>query len=152
MEKLRGLKLGTSEKELTAKPPEHGETPLSNPLSPEFSDVAVSSVATFKGENPSSLAAKPPQPPQTTRKIAAVLPPSIVTQQQNPGTHMASLNAFTAPAPAFESRGAPLPDDDVDDGLFALPISPRSPEMTKSPFSFAGPETAKYVKDRKSVV
>jgi hypothetical protein len=58
---------------------------------------------------------------------------------------MASLNASFA-APSFESRGAPLPDDDDDreEGLFALPISPRSPEMTKSPFSFAQNETTKY--------
>ena len=143
MEKLRGLKLGTSEKDLTART-EPGEIPQSNPLSPESSDVAVSSFAAFKGENPSALAAKPPQPPQATRKVAAVPPPQAVAQQQHPG--MASLNAFAAPAaPVFESRGPPLPDDDVDDGLFALPISPRSPEMTKSPFSFAGNETAKYL-------
>jgi hypothetical protein len=146
MEKLRGLKLGTSEKDLAARN-EAGEPPQSNPLSPESSDVAVSSFAAFKGASPSILAAKPPQPPQAaTRKVAAVMPPAGVAQQQNPG--MASLNAFTAPAPVFHSRGAPLPDDDVDDGLFALPISPRSPEMTKSPFSFGGGDTAKYLKER----
>ncbi|KAJ4300909.1 hypothetical protein N0V90_002997 [Kalmusia sp. IMI 367209] len=145
MEKLRGLKLGTSEKDLTAKT-EPGEAPFANPLSPESSDVAVSSFAAFKGNNPATLAAKPPQPPQQpTRKVAArIEPPDTVTQQQRAG--MASLNAFAAPdVPTFESRGAPLPDDDHDDGLFALPISPRSPEMGKSPFSFAGNETAKYV-------
>lgn len=147
MEKLRGLKLGTSEKDLTAKT-ESGEVPQSNPLSPESSDVAVSSFAAFKGANPSVLAAKPPQPPQTTRKVAAVLPPSSVAQQQHPG--MASLNAFAASSPVFQSRGAPLPDDDVDDGLFALPISPRSPEMTKSPFSFGSNETAKYLKSERA--
>lgn len=158
MEKLRGLKLGTSEKDLAARS-EAGEPPQSNPLSPESSDVAVSSFAAFKGASPAMLAAKPPQPPQpqpqtqpqtqpqpATRKVAAVMPPAGVAQQQNPG--MASLNAFTAPGPVFQSRGAPLPDDDVDDGLFALPISPRSPEMTKSPFSFGGGDTAKYLKER----
>jgi len=142
MEKLRGLKLGTSEKDLTAKS-EPGELPFANPLSPESSDVAVSSFAAFKGNNPATLAAKPPQPP---RKVAArIEPPAAVTQQQQPG--MGSLNAFTAPdVPMFQSRGPSLPDnDDHDDGLFALPISPRSPEMGKSPFSFAGGDTAKYV-------
>jgi len=157
MEKLRGLKLGTSERDLSARlssgTQEPGDIqPQSNPLSPESSDVAVSSFSAFKGENPALLAAKPPQFPQSSgpRKMAAVLPPSTVTQQQAPGG-MASLNAFAAPTPAFvpmfESRPGPsLPDDDVDDGLFALPISPRSPEMTKSPFSFGGSDTAKYLK------
>jgi hypothetical protein len=152
MEKLRGLKLGTSEKDLTARN-ERGEPPQSNPLSPESSDVAVSSFAAFKGASPSVLAAKPPQPPQAQpqtapRKVAAVLPPPVVAQQQNSG--MASLNAFTGPSPVFQSRGPPLPDDDVDDGLFALPISPRSPEMAKGPFSFGGNDTAKYLKEERA--
>ncbi|KAF2877825.1 hypothetical protein BDV95DRAFT_624512 [Massariosphaeria phaeospora] len=143
MEKLRGLKLGTSEKDLSAKS-ELGEPPQSNPLSPESSDVAVSSFATFKGASPSVLAAKPPQPPQntqTTRRVAAHGPPPSVVEQQHSG--MASLNAL-----AFQSRGPPLPEDDNDEGLFAMPISPRSPEMGKSPFSFGGNETAKYLQDR----
>lgn len=160
MEKLRGLKLGTSEKDLTANP--SSDVPFANPLSPESSDVAVSSFAAFKGANPSTLAAKPPQAPpapqQPARKVAAqVPPPSIVAQQQQqPGqTGMASLNAFTAPPaasePMFQSRGTPLPEDDTDEGLFALPISPRSPEMGKSPFSFAGGETARLVKGESTV-
>lgn len=153
MEKLRGLKLGTSDKDLASKS-DSGEGPHANPLSPESSDVAVSSFAAFKGANPSVLAAKPPQPPQqTTRKVAAhVPPPSVVAQQQQQQlAGMASLNAFTAPPPDFQSRGPPLPDDDKDDGLFALPISPRSPEMTKSPFSFGGNETGKYLKEERAV-
>lgn len=155
MEKLRGLKLGTSDKDLASKS-EAGEMPHSNPLSPESSDVAVSSFAAFKGTTPAALAAKSPQAPQSsqqpTRKIAAPIPPpENVAQQQQPG--MASLNAFIAApeVPSFQSRGAPLPDDDKDDGLFALPISPRSPEMGKSPFSFAGSETAKYLKGESAI-
>ena len=149
MEKLRGLKLGTSEKDLTANP--SSDVPFANPLSPESSDVAVSSFAAFKGANPSTLAAKSPQAPQQpARKVAAkVLPPSSIVaqqEQQQPGqSGMASLNAFTA-EPVFQSRGTPLPEDDKDEGLFALPISPRSPEMGKSPFSFAGGETARFMK------
>ncbi|KAF2499393.1 hypothetical protein BU16DRAFT_523877 [Lophium mytilinum] len=144
MEKLRGLKLGTSERDLSIGGRESGGLELSanNPLSPESSDVAVSSFAAFKGANPVALAAKPPQRPVGGVGIAP--PQSIVAQQEkqqhDPG--MASLNATFA-APSFESRGAPLPDDDREDGLFALPISPRSPEMTKSPFSFAQGETTK---------
>ncbi|KAF1965776.1 hypothetical protein BU23DRAFT_560814 [Bimuria novae-zelandiae CBS 107.79] len=154
MEKLRGLKLGTSEKDLSAKT-ETGDAPFANPLSPESSDVAVSSFAAFKGNNPATLAAKPPQQP--ARKVAArIEPPAMVAQQQPRAQQhagMASLNAFAAPdLPAFQSRGAPSAEDDEhDDGLFALPISPRSPDMGKSPFSFAGSETAKYVGEERAL-
>jgi hypothetical protein len=62
---------------------------------------------------------------------------------------MGSLNALSGPAPVFQSRGPTTveDEDDNDDGLFALPISPRSPEVGKSPFSFGGNETAKYLKE-----
>jgi hypothetical protein len=145
MEKLAGLKLSTNEKDLTPG----GAMPHSNPLSPESSDIAISSFAVFKGANPSALAAKPPQQPQpqqpAPRKIAAAIPPPSIVAQQSSG--MGSLNALSGPAPMFQSRGpATLEDeDDNDDGLFALPISPRSPEVGKSPFSFGGNETATYL-------
>lgn len=145
MEKLAGLKLSTNEKDLSSG----SGMPQSNPLSPESSDIAISSFAVFKGANPSTLAAKPPQPPQSQpapRKIAAAIPPPSIVAQQSSG--MGSLNALSGPAPMFQSRGPSLPDDDDnDDGLFALPISPRSPEVGKSPFSFGGSDTAKYLKE-----
>ncbi|KAH7391821.1 hypothetical protein BKA66DRAFT_458531 [Pyrenochaeta sp. MPI-SDFR-AT-0127] len=158
MDKLAGLRLGTSEKDLT---PGGGNVPFSNPLSPESSDIAISSFAVFKGANPSALAAKPPQQPQSQfqppqlnapRKFATQAPPpSIVAQQQSGTGMMGSLNALSGPAPVFQSRGPTLPvdeeEEDKDDGLFALPISPRSPEVGKSPFSFAGSETTKYLKE-----
>ena len=62
---------------------------------------------------------------------------------------MASLNAFTSVP--FQSRGPPLPDDDREDDLFALPISPRSPEMTKSPFSFGTSDKTKYVEGERAL-
>ena len=105
-----------------------------------------------KGANPSTLAAKPPQQPQVQpvdppRRIAAQAPPQFITEQQSAG--MGSLNALSAPAPVFQSRSPPEPmdDDDKDDGLFALPISPRSPEVGKSPFSFAASDTAPFLKE-----
>ncbi|KAH7560143.1 TPRhypothetical proteinlike protein [Bipolaris maydis] len=133
MDKLAGLRLGTSEKDLS---PSNSTPGFSNPLSPESSDIAISSFAAFKGANPASLAAKPPQPPQVQpidppRRIAAQAPPQFITEQQSAG--MGSLNALSGPAPVFQSRG-PLgsaDDDDKDDGLFALPISPRSPEWIR---------------------
>ena len=66
---------------------------------------------------------------------------------------MGSLNALSSPAPVFQSRGSsgPADEDDKDDGLFALPISPRSPEVGKSPFSFAVNETAPFLKKESTV-
>jgi hypothetical protein len=155
MDKLAGLKLSTNEKDLTPV----GGMPHSNPLSPESSDIAISSFAVFKGANPSALAAKPPQSAQSQqpapRKIAAAIPPPSIVAQQSSG--MGSLNALSGPAPVFQSRGPSLTiddnddDDDNDDGLFALPISPRSPEVGKSPFSFGGNDTAKYLKEEGTV-
>lgn len=153
MDKLAGLRLGTSEKDLTPG----GATPFSNPLSPESSDIAISSFAVFKGANPSTLAAKTPQPPQPSqatapRKVAAhVPPPSIVAQQASGG--MGSLNALSGPAPIFQSRGPSIPteDDDKDEGLFALPISPRSPEVGKSPFSFGATDVTKFRTEESAV-
>ena len=164
MDKLAGLRLGTSEKDLT---PSSSTQSFSNPLSPESSDIAISSFAVFKGANPnlSALAAKPPQQPQpqaqtqppqvsapVPRKVAAQIPPpSIVAQQQSGSGLMGSLNALSGPGPVFQSRGQSLSttndDDDNDDGLFALPISPRSPEVGKSPFSFASGDTSKFLKE-----
>jgi hypothetical protein len=43
-------------------------------------------------------------------------------------------------------------DEEEEGGLFALPLSPRSPDMTKSPFSFAKSDTVKYVKESRQVV
>ncbi|KAF1845787.1 uncharacterized protein K460DRAFT_366634 [Cucurbitaria berberidis CBS 394.84] len=175
MDKLAGLRLGTSDRDLT---PSGSTQPFSNPLSPESSDIAISSFAVFKGANPnlSALAAKPPQQPQSQpqsqfqsnshpqppqisapvpRKVAApISPPSFVTQQQSTSGMMGSLNALSAPAPVFQSRGPSLStanDDDTDEGLFALPISPRSPEVGKSPFSFAGGDTSKFLKEESAV-
>jgi len=139
LEKLKGLRLGTSEKDLNIGQ-EQSRRGSSNPLSPETSDVAFSSFAAIKGFNTSSLAAKPAQRPQETRRITGQGPPaSVLAQQQQT---MGSLNAF--------ADGATLPErakeDEDEDDLFALPISPRSPDMAKSPFSFAASDTTKYTK------
>lgn len=156
LDKLAGLKLSTNQRDFTPKSEDvNGNAPFANPLSPEGSDVAVSSFSSFamlKGDNPSSLAAKPQQQPQSAptavpRKVAVQIPPPSVVAQQS-STGMASLNALSSPVPVFQSREpaeAAEDDDDKDDGLFASPIDPRSPEIGKSPFSFAGNDTAKYL-------
>ncbi|KAK7532245.1 uncharacterized protein J3D65DRAFT_647711 [Phyllosticta citribraziliensis] len=136
MEKLKGLKIGTSEQELAAAAA--AATASTNPLSPESSDVAVSSFSAFKGEAPAALGASQPQAPR--RVAAAIPPPAAIAQQQMSG--MASLDAFAGGfAPMASSSKT---DDEKEDDLFAMPISPRSPDMTKSPFSFAASDTLKY--------
>lgn len=177
MEKLKGLKIGTTTEALSPggsssiKPaPESVET--FNPLSPESSDVAVGSFGAFaalKGmPAPSTLAAKPAQPPPSQWQAPQLSPPQRRMQAQRPPDSFAaqqrqaglgSLNAIgSAPAPggfsSFEdisrvptsSSGQGQDEDD----LFALPMSPRSPEMTKSPFSFAASDTGRYLKEEKA--
>lgn len=153
MDKLKGLKIGTSSQELSRKdegPPQ----PYHNPLSPESSDVAVGSFGSFaalKGAAPpSTMAAKSPQPPaQQQRKIAAQRPPESFQRQQAEG--MGSLNAFASGDMGL-SQPQPQPNKQEDDGddLFALPMSPRSPEMAKSPFSFATQDTMRYLKGERA--
>jgi hypothetical protein len=143
MDKLKGLKVSTNE---SSQP-----NNFHNPLSPETSDVAVGSFGSFaaiKGTpNPSTLAAKPAQPPGQ-RKIAAQRPPESFAAQQRlqGGEGMGSLNAFASGASGFAVGDAA----DAEDDLFALPMSPRSPETTKSPFSFAAQDTTRYMKGEKA--
>lgn len=162
MDKLKGLKLGTSEKELAQRGGSGSGSGskvealvAAGPLSPESSDVAVSSFAAFK-ENPAVLAAKPPQQQQqqaaAPRRIvaAAAPPPEILAQQQQQAVGMASLNAFTGGFNPVAPSSAPADEEDHEEDLFALPISPRSPDMSKSPFSFASTDTLKYAADQKA--
>lgn len=176
MEKLKGLKIGTSTEALSPggsskQAPEPAGS--FNPLSPESSDVAVGSFGAFaalKGmPAPSTLAAKPAQPPSNTpqlsqpqqRRVQAQSPPeSFAAQQRQAG--MGSLNALSSgPQPGgfasiedvgFARPAAPAHNStgQDEDDLFALPMSPRSPEMTKSPFSFAASDTSRYLKEEKA--
>ncbi|KAK4235785.1 hypothetical protein C8A03DRAFT_46125 [Achaetomium macrosporum] len=106
-EKLRGLKLATSPAELAA----------------------------------ASQVAKSTQPPraQAQPTITPVLPPAtavaISTFAGSGSAGVASLDAIVgsggAPAAGHGAGG----DDPTEEDLFALPMSPRSPEMKKGPFS-----------------
>ncbi|QIX01287.1 hypothetical protein AMS68_006804 [Peltaster fructicola] len=154
--KLKGLKLGTSEQQLQTPARDEPGIPSGwhNPLSPEGSDVAVGSFGSFaalKGvADPSSMAAKPAQPP-TSRKIVAQRPPeSFAAQQRQAGGGMGSLNAFTTAPHSFSTSQPAVGDEKDEDDLFALPMSPRSPEMTKSPFSFEAQDTGRYMKSEKA--
>lgn len=153
MDRLKGLKLetcsseanGTASLNTTAQ---HFHT--TNPLSPETSDVAVGSFGSFaalKGMPlPSSLASKPAQSLHPPQRIAPVRPPDSLVAKQQQQTGLGSLNAFASHDTGFSSNTANDGDDDDQNDLFALPMSPRSPEMTRSPFTFAAQDTMKYVK------
>ena len=143
MDKLKGLKVSTNESSQSNN--------FHNPLSPETSDVAVGSFGSFaamKGTpNPSTLAAKPAQPPGQRRITAQRPPESFAAQQREQGGEgMGSLNAFASGASGFAVGDA----TDAEDDLFALPMSPRSPETAKSPFSFAAQDTTRYLKGEKA--
>ncbi|KAL2255740.1 hypothetical protein VTK26DRAFT_2785 [Humicola hyalothermophila] len=114
-EKLKGLKLATSPAELAA----------------------------------ASQAAKPAQVPRTQPSITSTSPDTSETgpvpmasannrnlQPSSGGGGVASLDAIVgsalAPAAPAASSGA---DDANEEDLFALPMSPRSPDMKRSPFS-----------------
>jgi hypothetical protein len=139
---------------------------------PNPSSLAVKSPQT-PSIAPASAATTPQlgQPQQQPRRMQAQRPPdSFAAQQRQAG--LGSLNAlgssngpaptagfasfeeatFAKPPPAAaavpppSSAAAPQDEDD----LFALPMSPRSPEMTKSPFSFAASDTGRYLQEGKA--
>lgn len=109
-EKLRGLKLATSPTDLADSPTmsSHLHHHLYS-LSPDTGDIAI--------------------PSRSALKTAASAATSTTA---NPSPAVASLNAIVQSGQA----GAGGPPSQHEDELFALPMSPRSPEMKKSPFSF----------------
>ena len=138
-EKLRGLKLQTAEAELRRRGGGGGAE--ARPLSPDAADIAVAPYSAFR-ESAKALRAVPAQRPprQPPLPRAAVRAP----QQDSSG----SLDGVISGGE--DSSGA---DDDGDEsGLFALPLSPRSPDMTKSPFSFAKKDTLRYVEGSRGEV
>lgn len=129
-EKLKGLSLGTSEKDLTAKV----NTPTSelHPLSPEVSDMAYSSFSTFRTGPASPKSAST----AAQKRVVAQAPPASILRQQTVNESSPSLN-FVSNLPPGPNNATT--SDDPDD-LFAVALSPRSPEIAKSPFSFTSAE------------
>jgi hypothetical protein len=125
-EKLRGLSLGTTDRDLamrrdTANTPSHDY----HPLSPDHDDVAYSWFQSFR-QNPSTASST------GTSRITAQFPPDHVKLQQNklPTMSLEYLSQSTS--------------QDAGDELFAKSLSPRSPDDPKSPFSFSSTETMPY--------
>lgn len=132
-DKLKGLSLGTSEKDLTANA--NTATSDLHPLSPEVSDMAYSSFSAFRAgpASPKSASMAP------KRMVAQVPPPSVLKQQQvEESGH--SLN-FISNISNSATTGTSASDD--PDDLFAVALSPRSPDLVKSPFSFSTAEVTR---------
>jgi hypothetical protein len=148
-EKLKGLKLQTSQRELapqtdgmgssrsrsSSSTPTNGvvASDASHLLSPQSPDVAVSSFNSFHTMQPISNAASHPSPAaDTSLRTVAHYPPEAIQAQQNSSDQnigFASMTAITRTTSA-----------DSGEDLFAKALSPRSPDLPRSPFSFA-PET-----------
>lgn len=115
-----------------ALPPLSTKLVEANPLSPDVGDVAVSSFSLFHGGTN-----------RPNRAVAQLPPDHILAQQaENRGAGpMGSLAAIADDVPRVKmaAYGGDDRNDDLgdDDDLFAVTMSPRSPEMTKSPFSFS---------------
>ena len=82
------------------------------------------------------------------RMVPQAPPPSVLQQQASTRGAMSlnSLDQAVFDKPSSNSQPMPVADEDQEDDLFAVKMSPRSPDMTKSPFSFATIDTASWVK------
>ncbi|GBF62164.1 hypothetical protein TMEN_4698 [Trichophyton mentagrophytes] len=163
-EKLKGLRLGTSEKDLIRKSMGNsGSDAQLHPLSPDEPDMAISSFSSFHTGNtpvnastPSLQTQQQPQPsnlssqPQTHpigRQPVAHAPPDFIRRQQEQDSGFASLNMQPiGDNGALNNEVNNTSSAEVQDGLFAKALSPRSPDIPKSPFSFSTEETLPYAK------
>ena len=117
-----------------------------NPLSPEVGDVAVGSRSLFaalKGPHPSEQATKEVPQSHPTKKPVAVVPPTSNTSAGPAFPGMGSLDGIASVFDARQANSSQQIEDEPEEGLFALPMSPRSPEMAKSPFSVDAKEVVR---------
>jgi hypothetical protein len=161
-DKLKGLKLQTSEKDLSANDsklstvsqPQSASLTSSSPgsspntahlLSPQSPDVAVSSFGAFSNPakraphsmptpdtnpTPTPMSQLNPSAPDSLKPVA-LHPPESLQEAQNstdaPG--FAPINSMSSIARTSSA--------DSGEDLFAKALSPRSPDLPRSPFSFA---------------
>ncbi|KUL88535.1 hypothetical protein ZTR_05518 [Talaromyces verruculosus] len=126
-EKLRGLKLDTSDKEAgkrTEDEETHQRDAQAHPLSPQSPDIAVSSFSSFHGVTLNNA--------PDTRRIVAHHPPSSIQQAQNNSSEISDIGLMD---PLTRSATSDSADD-----LFAKALSPRTPDLPRSPFSFSPTE------------
>lgn len=153
-DKLKGLSLMTSEKDYNG-PGVNTPTREINPLSPEVGDMAVSSFSAFKGDRPTTVTAikSTGAPP---RRMIPINPPSTVSdeQAQSASASLAGIArgdvSGNTIAPAAEagisstnqtqSQSQNQHQEADGEDLFAVAMSPRSPDEPKSPFSIPNGE------------
>ncbi|KAJ5163239.1 uncharacterized protein N7500_005069 [Penicillium coprophilum] len=138
-DKLKGLKLQTSSRDLAVN---DGFTPnTAHLLSPQSPDVAVSSFSSFRNVAHRHIHSMPtpdtnPTPTPSSHinpsgpeflKPVAFFPPSALQEAQQKSDHggFASMGVITR-----------TPSNDSGEELFAKALSPRSPDLPRSPFSF----------------
>lgn len=126
-QKLKGLTLGTSEKDLAKVV--NTPTREFHPLSPERSDIAYSSFSSFRNGQ------APPGLKKAGKTMTSTNPPEHIRQQQQ-------QNASTP----FGYMPRQNRNDPEDESLFAIALSPRTPDVSKSPFSFQNEDIAPYAK------
>jgi hypothetical protein len=126
-EKLRGLTLGTSEKDLAKSV--NTPTREFHPLSPEGSDIAYSSFNAFRNGPTSSRANA------GGKMMTAANPPEYIRRKQQDDSF--------SPFGYMQSQNR---NDAEDESLFAIALSPRTPDVAKSPFSFQSEDIAPYTK------
>ncbi|KAF5859260.1 hypothetical protein ETB97_003165 [Aspergillus alliaceus] len=123
-EKLKGLRLQTSQRELSPK--SDGTTAAARHLlSPQSPDVAVSSFNSFHRLQQPTPKSETPEP---IRTIVHYPPESIQAQQSRDENN----NGFASMSTIARTSSA-----DSGEELFAKALSPRSPDLPRSPFSFA---------------
>ncbi|KAL4908903.1 hypothetical protein BDW74DRAFT_74465 [Aspergillus multicolor] len=140
-EKLRGLKLQTGQRELSTSEGTSytcafykynlADRSGSHLLSPQSPDVAVSSFNSFNAYQPPAPRSNPTSNPASDSvKTVAHYPPESLQAQQKVGFNsgFASMGAI---APSMGSSS------DSGEDLFAKALSPRSPDLPRSPFSFS---------------
>lgn len=129
-DKLKGLSLMTGDKDFTGV---NTPTRELNPLSPEVGDMAVSSFSAFKGDRPTSKQ-------NTAKRMVPISPPSEVTDDQAQSASASLAEIARGDGSARPDSGV-LPESNLSqkegasEDLFAVAMSPRSPDAPKSPFS-----------------
>lgn len=162
-EKLKGLRLGTSEQDLSrraAGKESHAccmNSPCvltfvldssaaaadldSHPLSPDEPDMAISSFISFAN----TPVHTPPQvQSQAQPKTISLAPPDSIQDQQAQIHTFASVSMLPMQSMKQTNTRFDGPDIDSGDDLFAKALSPRSPDIPRSPFSFSPEETLPY--------
>ncbi|KAJ5514466.1 hypothetical protein N7463_004018 [Penicillium fimorum] len=138
-DKLKGLKLQTSSRDLAVSDSATSNT--AHLLSPQSPDVAVSSFSSFRNVAHKHIHSMPtpdtnptptpsshinPSGPESLKPVALFPPSTLQEAQQNSDQGgFASMGAITR-----------TPSNDSGEELFAKALSPRSPDLPRSPFSF----------------